>query len=40
MEEDPTPVPSMGMRKALIMDREGAIQGEEARQDASHTNSG
>ncbi|CAM9846235.1 unnamed protein product [Ascophyllum nodosum] len=40
MEEDPTPIPSMGMRKALILDDEGVIRGEETNQDASHTNSG
>lgn len=40
MEEDPTPIPSMGMRKSLIMNEEGVVTGEEVGQDLGHTDSG
>lgn len=40
MEEDPTPIPSMGMRKSLITDAKGVITGEEVEQDLGHTESG
>lgn len=40
MEEDPTPIPSMGTRKSLIMDAKGVITGEEVEEDLGHTESG
>ena len=40
MEEDPTPIPSIGMRKSLITDAKGVITGEEVEQDLGHTESG
>lgn len=40
MEEDPTPIPSVGMRKSLITDAKGVITGEEVEQDLGHTESG
>lgn len=40
MEEDPTPIPSMGMRKSLIMNDEGVVTGEEVGEDLGHTDSG
>lgn len=40
MEEDPTPVPSVGLRKHLITNDEGVITGEETSVDLGHTESG
>lgn len=40
MEEDPTPVPSVGTRKHLITNEEGVITGEETSVDLGHTESG
>eukprot|EP00903_Cladosiphon_okamuranus_P007572 g7346.t1 len=40
MEEDPTPVPSVGLRKQLITNEEGVITGEETSVDLGHTESG
>lgn len=40
MEEDPTPVPSVGSRKHLITNEEGVITGEETLVDLGHTESG
>lgn len=40
MEEDPTPVPSLGSRKHLITNEDGVITGEETSVDLGHTESG
>ena len=40
MEEDPTPVPSVGTRKQLITNEDGVITGEETSLDLGHTESG
>lgn len=40
MEEDPTPVPSVGSRKHLITNEDGVITGEETLVDLGHTESG
>lgn len=40
MEEDPTPIPTTGLRKSLIMNDKGVVTGEEMGEDLGHTASG
>lgn len=40
MEEDPTPIPSVGLRKHLITNEDGVITGSVCAEDLGHTESG